>query len=234
MGRPFGRVDKSECNRHFLLAFPEYTIVGVKMFRTKPIKTILLAMGLILIAGSCAINTQQSNRQQMAYDNCMKERIEEFSDISISEAKMTAHFICNMETGYMDDRYFDCLPITKNMLVIDGISDENASAGKVCKYYAQACKENPKHTACRKHYIKDEYLRNPNAPYPGTRIKKKKFGSTLLIELVASGDVETAEAVIKRGANVNESKGANWTPLVEARSKDDQAMIQMLLRYGAK
>ncbi len=73
------------------------------MLRTKPINIILLAMSIMLIAESCATNPQQSNRQQVAYNNCMKEKIKSFPDVSISEAKMTAHFICKMETGYMDD-----------------------------------------------------------------------------------------------------------------------------------
>lgn len=209
------------------------------MYRSKPIKIILVVIGIILIAESCAVNpqqsnTQQSNRQQVVYDSCMKEKIKSFPDVSISEAKMTAHFICKMETGYMDDHYFDCLPITTKMFSSDGIRDAEASAAAVCKYYAQACKESPQHATCSKNYLTDEYQRNPNTTYPGTQLKKVKYGSTLLLDLVSSGDVDTLEAVIKRGANVNESMGGNWTPLAEARSKGSQAMIEMLIRYGAK
>jgi hypothetical protein len=153
---------------------------------------------------------------------------------SFPDSRMTASIICNMKTSYMDDRYFDCLPITTKMFSSDGISDAAASAAKVCRYYAEACEEGPQHAACSKNYIADEYQRNPNAPYPGTQIKKVYSGSTLLVELIYSGHVDMVEAVIKRGANVNESMGGNWTPLTEARSHGTQAMIEMLMRNGAK
>jgi len=65
-------------------------------------------------------------------------------------------------------------------------------------------------------------------------MKKLESGSTLLIDLVSSGDVDTVEAVIERGADVNESMGGNWTPLVQARSKGNQQMIEMLIRHDAK
>lgn len=191
-------------------------------------------MAIMLITESCATNTQQSNRQQVAYDNCMKVRIKEFPDVSNSKAKMAAHYICNMETGFMDDRYFDCLPLTVDMFLSDGMRDAEASAAAVCKYYAQACNESPQHPSCINNYLIDEYQRNPNMMYPGTQLKKIKYGSTLLIELVSFGEVDTLEVVIKRGANVNQSMGGNWTPLAEARSKGNQAMVEMLLRHGAK
>lgn len=204
------------------------------MFLNKPIIIILTAICIMLITESCATNTQQSSRQQIAYDNCMKERIKDFPDVSISEAKMTAHYICNMETGNMDDRYFDCLPIATKMFTSDGIKDAKLSATAVCKYYAQACKENTEHPTCIKNYLTDQFQRNPNIPYPGSQLKKVEYGSTLLIDLVSLDDVDTLEAVIKRGANVNESMGGNWTPLAQARSKGNKAMVEMLIRHGAK
>ncbi len=209
------------------------------MFVNKPKIIILTAICIMLITESCATNTQQSSRQQssrqqIAYDNCMKERIKDFPDVSISEAKMTAHYICNMVTSNMDDRYFDCLPITTKMFTSDGIKDAKSSATAVCKYYAQACKESPEHPTCIKNYLTDQFQRNKNMPYPGSQLKKVEYGSTLLIDLVSLDDVDTLEAVIKRGANVNESMGGNWTPLAQARSKGNQAMVEMLIRHGAK
>lgn len=204
------------------------------MLRSKQIYIILIAIGITIIAESCATNTQQINRQQMAYENCMKEKIKEFPNVNVSEAKMTAHFICNMETGFMDERYFDCIPIATQMFSSDGVKDPKSSATAVCKYYSQACRESQKHPTCVKNYIADEYQSNPNLVYPGSQLKKANYGSTLLIELISFGEVDTLEAVIKRGADVNETMGGNWTPLAEARSKGNRAMVELLKRYGAK
>ena len=204
------------------------------MLRKSYAHLIILPIGIILVIGACTNNPQKSSRQAIAYDNCMRNEVKELRDKNTPDAKMVAHFICNMMTGYMDDRYFDCLTISTKMFSSDGVRNPKASGELVCKFYAQACKESPQNVACGKGYIADAFQNNPNASYPGTGMKKLESGSTLLIDLVSSGDVDTVEAVIKRGADVNESMGGNWTPLVQARSKGNQQMIEMLIRHDAQ
>lgn len=198
-----------------------------------------LIIGSILITGSCSTNPEQNNLlqkepQQHAYNTCMIEKMNEFPHLSIPEAKMTAHLICNMLTGYMDERYFDCLPVTNKMFSLDGYSETEKSADAVCKYYSNACREDPKNSICKKNYITDLYQHNPDINYPGTLLKRKKFGTTLLIDLVSSGHLEAAEAVIKRGAIINESMSGGWTALDEARKNENEGMIEMLMKFGAK
>jgi len=106
------------------------------------------------------------------------------------------------------------------------------AAALVCKFYSQYCKKSLEDDMCEKEYVSSSFKRNPNSSYPGTGVRRSDYGSTLLIDMVSSGDVAAAEAIINRGADVNQSMGGNWTPLTSAKYNSE--MIEMLKRHGGQ
>lgn len=194
-------------------------------------KVILLTLVIILIGISCATNTKTNS---LAYNKCMSQTVPRLKDENTKDPKLVAHYLCQVRTSHITEHFHDCLPTTTRMFTIDKVPSPDRAAASVCKFYAQYCNKGPQEKICGKGYVGSSFISNPNSPYAGTGVRRPDYGSTLLIDMVGSGNVAAVEAIINRGADVNQSMGGNWTPLTSATNKNDSEMIQMLKRHGGK
>jgi len=196
-------------------------------------KILFLAIVTMLIGISCATSTKNKS-SNTAYNKCMSQTIPRLINENKQDPKLVAHYLCQIQTSHITKHFQECLPTTTIMFTADQVPSPDKAAVLVCKFYARYCKKAPENSICKKDYVSSSFKSNPNSSYAGTGVRRPDYGSTLLIDMVSSGDVAAVEAVINRGADVNQSMGGNWTPLTAAENNYDSGMIEMLKRHGGK
>lgn len=196
-------------------------------------KMLFLAVVTMSIGMSCATNTK-THSLPSAYNKCMTQTVPRLINDNTQNPKLVAHYLCQVQTSHITKYYQECLPTTTNMFTLDKVPSSNKAAALVCKFYANYCKKSSEDDICEKNYVSSSFKNNPNTSYAGTGVRRPDNGSTLLIDMVRSGDVAAVEAIINRGADVNQSMGGNWTPLTEAENNYDSEMIEMLKQHGGQ